>query len=102
MHGVGEAANTPVLGRVPYPSIGSCAQSACARDARTGTTICDDAGTYADALGSGKGQVKGFATIDHVALINVEGTGMVRPIPATGVRSRLGLIVIRIDSYQVF
>ena len=30
------------------------------------------------AVGSGKGLVKGFATIDNVALINVEGTGMVR------------------------
>ena len=42
--------------------------------------ISDDAGVQADAMGSGKGLVKGFATIDHVALINVEGTGMVRPM----------------------
>ena len=41
--------------------------------------ISDDAATFADATGSDKGQVKGFATIDHVALINVEGTGMARP-----------------------
>ena len=40
--------------------------------------ISDDALAQADATGSGKGLVKGFATIDHVALINVEGTGMVR------------------------
>lgn len=76
-------------------------QTACGRGACAGTTICDDAGTYADALGSGKGQVKGFATIDHVALINVEGTGMVRPRPGIGVRSRLGLMVGSTDGYQV-
>lgn len=45
-----------------------------------GTVISDDAVVQADAASSGKGLVKGFATIDHVALINVEGTGMVRPM----------------------
>ena len=48
------------------------------REACAGTRISDDAGAIADAVGSGKGLVKGFATIDNVALINVEGTGMVR------------------------
>jgi hypothetical protein len=47
-------------------------------EACAGTRISDDAGAMADAVGSGKGLVKGFATIDNVALINVEGTGMVR------------------------
>ena len=42
--------------------------------------ISDDSVGQADAASSGKGLVKGFATIDHVALINVEGTGMVRPM----------------------
>ena len=45
-----------------------------------GTVISDDSVMQADAASSGKGLVKGFATIDHVALINVEGTGMVRPM----------------------
>ena len=47
---------------------------------RAGTVISDDSVGQADAASSGKGLVKGFATIDHVALINVEGTGMVRPM----------------------
>ena len=46
--------------------------------------ISDDAVARADATGSGKGLVKGFATIDHVALINVEGTGMARPVQHEG------------------
>ncbi|KAK9826886.1 hypothetical protein WJX81_004474 [Elliptochloris bilobata] len=50
--------------------------------AAPGTIISDDAIAQADATGSGKGLVKGFATIDHVALINVEGTGMVG-VPGT-------------------
>lgn len=33
--------------------------------------------SVADTAAHGDGMVKGFATIDHVALINVEGTGMV-------------------------
>jgi hypothetical protein len=52
-------------------------------EACAGTRISDDAGAMADAVGSGKGLVKGFATIDNVALINVEGTGMVRASPIT-------------------
>ena len=47
---------------------------------RAGTVISDDSVGQVDAASSGKGLVKGFATIDHVALINVEGTGMVRPM----------------------
>ena len=36
--------------------------------------------------------MKGFATIDHVALINVEGTGMVRPMQPRSYISRPEII----------
>jgi aspartokinase len=41
---------------------------------RAGTVISD---AQSDVDSTGPVLVKGFATIDHVALINVEGTGMV-------------------------